>query len=41
MPFSIVRNDITKIKADIIVNSANPKPVAGGEQIVRFTRLPE
>ncbi|MCR5797863.1 MAG: macro domain-containing protein [Eubacterium sp.] len=30
MPFSIVRNDITKIKADIIVNSANPKPVIGG-----------
>ena len=30
LPFSIVRNDITKIKADIIVNSANPKPVIGG-----------
>lgn len=30
MPFTIVRNDITKIKADIIVNSANPKPVIGG-----------
>ncbi len=30
MPFSIVRNDITKIKADIIVNTANPKPIIGG-----------
>jgi O-acetyl-ADP-ribose deacetylase (regulator of RNase III) len=30
MPFSIVRNDITKIKADVIVNTANPHPVIGG-----------
>ncbi|MBQ7266432.1 MAG: macro domain-containing protein [Firmicutes bacterium] len=30
MPFSIVRNDITKVKADIIVNTANPKPIIGG-----------
>lgn len=30
MPFSIVRNDITKIKADVIVNTANPNPVIGG-----------
>ena len=30
MPFKIVRNDITKIKADAIVNTANPKPVVGG-----------
>lgn len=29
MPFSIVRNDITKIKADAIVNTANPKPLVG------------
>ena len=30
MPFQIIRNDITKVKADIIVNSANPRPVVGG-----------
>lgn len=30
MPFRIIRNDITKVKADIIVNSANPEPVQGG-----------
>ena len=29
MPFEIVRNDITKMAVDAIVNSANPKPVAG------------
>ena len=30
LPFQIVRNDITKIKADAIVNTANPKPIVGG-----------
>lgn len=30
MPFRMIRNDITKVKADVIVNTANPKPVIGG-----------
>ena len=29
MPFAIVRNDITGMQVDAIVNSANPRPVVG------------
>ena len=29
MPFSIVRNDITLMAVDAIVNTANPQPVVG------------
>lgn len=30
MAFQIIRHDITKVKADAIVNTANPKPTYGG-----------
>ena len=29
MAFKIIRNDITKVAADIIVNTANPDPIFG------------
>lgn len=30
MAFKIIRNDITKVKADVLVNSANTKPICAG-----------
>lgn len=30
MPFQIIRNDITKVAVDAIVNSANPNPIYAG-----------
>ncbi len=30
MPLEIVRNDITKMSVDAIVNTANPRPIVGG-----------
>ena len=30
MPFQIIRDDIARVHADVIVNSANPKPICGG-----------
>ena len=30
MSFKVVRNDITEVEADVIVNPANPLPKIGG-----------
>ena len=40
MAFKIVRNDITKVEADIIVNTANPQPkcVSGTDLAIYETK---
>ena len=30
MPFRIIRDNIVHVRADVIVNSANPNPIVGG-----------
>ena len=43
MPFQIIRNDITKVACDVIVNTANPEPkfMAGTDSanLIRTRRL--
>ena len=36
MPFEIIRNDITRMHCDAIVNTANPLPVIGGSSDARL-----
>lgn len=38
IPLEIVRNDITKMQVEAIVNTANPHPVMGGGGIELYTK---
>lgn len=37
MPFQTIRNDITKVEADVIVNTANTEPVVGDGTDIKKT----
>ena len=41
MAFKIVRNDITKVAADIIVNTANPNQNVSVAQILQYMKQQE
>lgn len=43
MAFQIIRNDITKVSADAIVNTANPKPkyVSGTDYAIYIAAGPD
>ena len=43
MSLEIVRNDITKMQVDVIVNTANPRPIVGGgvDRVIHKAAGPE